>query len=46
MTEVRETLHDLGTIAILALTIAAAAVRHVRRSRDRRRMWRRMEAWW
>lgn len=41
----RETLHDLWTLACVAFTIGVAAERRARHARNRRRIRRRAGAW-
>lgn len=47
MTEVREALHRWAVYSLVIANLVAAAMRHSRRARHRRRMWRQVEArWW
>ena len=45
MTEVRAALHRWAVAFYVVLTLSTAALRHLRRARHRRRLWRKVEAW-
>ena len=45
MTELREALHRWAVWFFVILNLSTAALRHARRAKHRRKMWRRVEAW-
>ncbi len=45
MTIIREAAHRWAVMFYFVVTLTAAALRHSRRAKHRRRMWKRVEAW-
>jgi hypothetical protein len=45
MTAVREGLHRWAVLFTVAVTLTAAAMRSHRRAKQRRKFWRKVEAW-